>query len=242
MMDERLLTLIHEWEAEIDRLHQLIDEAIADHEYLSAHYHHEAIQLCYQSIYQLARLAGDRYSEIYHTLSHIEHLKSIVKNASTAHDRNFTLRYLQRKEDELFKLASLARYSKKPESSDTIQKQLERLALKKINGFNLILDRMQGVLIKVRALDQGFVLSIPRKAFLSKYNYDIDGDAYLDEYIQRVCSLGFVSSEDLSEFILEVKKSKKEAIRHTMTCLSILCLEVLNDFIKDKIPTELEIV
>ncbi|MBI3221298.1 MAG: hypothetical protein HYZ44_17440 [Bacteroidetes bacterium] len=242
MIDQHLLTLIHEWEAEIDRLQHLIDEAVADHEYLSAHYHSEAIKLCNEMIYVLAQLAGKSYTEIYVTTYYVKRLKELIKNTRFVDERDFYLKSLRQKEKQLLKLAAQAQNSKKAESTDTIRTCLEQTAAKKINGFNLILDRDKDVLIKVRPCNGGFQLSIPKKVFLSIYDDDIEGDVYLDEEVQKLCSLGFLSVEDSVDFVLVMKKSKKELINHTMTCLSIVCLEVLNGIISRDQRAGVEIV
>ncbi|NOS90303.1 MAG: hypothetical protein HOP30_00120 [Cyclobacteriaceae bacterium] len=246
MVDEHLLTLIHEWEAEIDRLKQLIDEAIAEHEYLSAYYHAEAIELCHDKICLLINLAGKHYSEIYRVTFSLQRTRDLIKNAFSAEERNFYLESLKEREYKLLKLAAQAQRSKKAESSNIIRKYLELLSSRKIGGINLVFNRDKSLLIKVRAGKEGFNLSIPKKAFTDLYSDEIDGydnrNSNSDAEIRELHSLGFVSGNDSPDYTLQIKKSRKEANDYTMRCLSIICIEVLNNLIPSHQPAELEIV
>src|SRR5690606_10997746 len=123
---------------ERDHLQILIDQAISDHEYLSAHYHAEALEKVSLSLYKLRNFEDPLYSEKAFWIRTIELLKNDIASESSSDMLEYYESSILNAREELEKLNQEVSQPSHNESS-LFAAVLEQLLNKEVKNLKLIL-------------------------------------------------------------------------------------------------------
>ena len=203
-MPTEIEILLRELEAESANLSRMIKEAVAEGEYLVAHYHAEALALVTQKLQTLKNLE-DKFYEQKKTL------RMLIRGSQRTMNRDYSAGFKKYLQDEISKhkkeLEELERVGKIPRSqSHILEEHLQLLLEKKLRYVKVILMKSAGFLLVIRRTRTGVKISIPNLRSLHWTNI------INDENLVKFTILGFRKTEDQKKLVLPLSGDRAELI------------------------------
>jgi hypothetical protein len=215
-----LQTLIKELETEKAALLRLIDEAVKQQEFLSAHFHFEALRQINKQ-FQTQKTLDDELHDRKHFLEFgIENLRKQLKEETGDNFKSLINRLIGDKEKELHDLNQLPKTSKNTNGKNHVRDYLELFARSKVRGLRIIFHKTDNLLIEIRRTKIGIKLTMTNIKKL-KTDYILS-----DERLLKLKGLGFSLNKEGNKATTIIRKSKDEMTDEIMRVVSIIVFEV----------------
>jgi hypothetical protein len=215
-----LKTLIEELEKEKADLLRLIDEAVKDQEFLSAHFHSEALGQVNRQIQTLKNLDDESYDKKYFLEKVIENYKKLLKEETSDNSKSMINRFIDEKEKELSDLNQIKK--QKEGNGNHLKDNLDQFFKGKITGIRVIISNPDNLSIEIRRAKAGIKLTMPNiKKLQTKH-------VLSENRLFKLRGLGFLLNERGDEATTTLKKSKnsEELTDKIMKLISIIVFEV----------------
>ena len=215
-----LQTLIKELETEKAGLLRLIDEAIKDQEFLSAHFHSEALGQINRQLQTLKNLDDELYDKKYFLEIGIENVRKRLKEETSDKFKSVLNRHIEEKEKELHRLNQIPKRQRAINGKSHLQDYLEQFVKGKVRGLRIILSKSDNLSIEIRNSKYGTKLTMPNiKKLEAEY-------LLTEERLLKMGGLGFSLNDrrDKATAILDV--DKKVVTEKIMRLISIIIFEV----------------
>lgn len=227
--DETNLTLVISLlSEERDRLQILIDQAISDHEYLSAHYHAEALEKVSLSLYKLRNIEDPLYNEKAFWIRTIERLENDIASESSSDMLEYYESSILNAREELEKLNQEVSQPSHNESS-LFADVLEQLLNKKVKNLKLFLNKTDKFYCSISYANKAVKVSMPgiktllNKRIISLYD------------LEKLRKLGFEYSLNETKLTLTINGNKEEILKKLNQLFAKMVFEVFryNEFKED---------
>ncbi|WP_312136061.1 hypothetical protein [Sphingobacterium sp.] len=204
--DTNLPFLISLLSEERDRLTKLIDQAISDNEYLSAHYHAEALEQVSSSLYKLRELEEPLHNEKAFWKRNIARIESDIASEPSSEMREYFQSELISAREELEKLNRIV---EEPTQKDKrlFADILEQLLDKKVKHLKLILIKNDNFYFSISYANNTAKLNLPGiKQLLNKKILYYDNLKDLEQ-------IGFVFTLKETKLTLTIQWNKEEILK-----------------------------
>ncbi|MFZ6002278.1 MAG: hypothetical protein ACOYW3_17325 [Bacteroidota bacterium] len=211
--------MIDELEKEKANLQRLIDEAVNEQEYLSAHFHSEALEQVNQRLFTLRNLDDERYDQLHSLELVIENMKMRMEKEPNDRSKSILSELIAQKEKEL---TELKQQPKKQKTSDTnhLRDNLDQFAKGKVRGLKITLSKADDVVVEIRNTKNGTRLTMPKiKKLESEY-------LLTEEGLSKLAGLGFLLNEKGDRATIILTESKSALTEKVMRLISIIVFEV----------------
>lgn len=215
-----LKTLIGELKKEKENLQRLIDEAVEESEFLSAHFHAEALEQVNARLHTLMSLDDELYDRRHFLEKGIEDLRKLVKGRPDGRVKAMVARLIAEKEKELDELAQGPKKRKDGNGKSYLRECLDQFARGKVRGLRIILSKAENIGIEVRRVRMGTKLSLTSLKRL-RANYSFDGERLL-----KLKGLGFSLNGRGDKATVILTAGKDEIVDKTMRLVSLIVFEV----------------
>lgn len=140
-MDNQLKTLISIYEEEKISLQKLIDESIADSEYLIAYYHSKALSQLNHKLQTLHNIDDKFYDKKRSVQRTIAYHQNELDSATSDYMKQLHLRELEHAKAHLEKIKDSSQATSDPETENLLDTALRKLMHKEIKNLRLILSK-----------------------------------------------------------------------------------------------------
>lgn len=211
-----LISLLSE---ERDRLQILIDQAISDHEYLSAHYHAEALEKVSLSLYKLRNIEDPLYSEKEFWKRTIELLKKDIASEGSSDMLEYYESSILNAREELEKLNQEVSQPSHNESS-LFAAVLEQLLNKKVKNLKLFLNKTDKFYYSISYANKAVKVSMPginallNKRIISLYD------------LGKLRKIGFEYTLNETKLTLTINGKKEEILKQLNHLFAKIVFEV----------------
>jgi hypothetical protein len=215
-----LKTLIEELEKEKADLLRLIDEAVKEQEFLSAHFHSEALGQVNRQIQTLKNLDDKLYDKKFFLGKVIENYKKLLKEETADNSKSIINRFIDEKEKELSDLNQIKK--QKEGNGNHLRDNLDQFFKRKITGIRVIISNPDNLSIEIRRARAGIKLTMPNiKKLQTKH-------ILFESRLLKLRGLGFLLNESGDEATTTLKKNKnsEEMTTKIMKLISIIVFEV----------------
>lgn len=219
-MDYQLKLLISLYEEEKIRLQKLIDDSLAETEYLMAHYHSEALFQLNRRLQTLNNIDDKLYDEKDFLQRRICLLEKQIETESSEYLEEYYIKNLQQKIEELEKLNEIPKPPTLPESFTLLDETIKKLTEKKIKNLKLILKKADNLFVgfsfskKVLKLTLPYVKQHTKKGILHEGN------------INSFKKPGFDLAENKTNLTLTLTGNKEEILKRVKIILSKIVFEI----------------
>ncbi len=217
MLEKELEILIEELEAEKYNLQFLIDTAVKEKEYLTAHFHNEALKKNAAQLSILYSLYDKSYTEKNNKIRERSHYYQLLK----LEDEESVQNYIESKIKALnAALEHLEVDQVIPINDDqqNVSSHIDLLLEGKIPAFKIVLFKNKQVIIELKKVKQEIVIS------LSDNNQSIN--FFMSTQLSKLSTLGFVQVGQQATLQLTWTDKGVDIKSRIMTLLSILTLEI----------------
>lgn len=152
--------MIEELEKEKANLQRLIDEAVKEQEFLSAHFHSEALEQISTRLQTLKNLDDELYDRKYFLETGIENLRTRLKDEPDDHLKTMIIRLIADKERELNELAQTPKKRKDINGKSYLRDYLDQFVRGKVRGLRIILSKTDNLVVEIRRTKSGAKLSM----------------------------------------------------------------------------------
>lgn len=219
-LGEILQTLIKELETEKENLLRLIDEAVKEQEYLSAHLHSEALGQVNSQLQTLKNIDDPLYDKKHFLEVGIDNLRKRLKDAPTDKLKSMIQRFIDDKEKELNELNGTSQTQKDTNGKSYLHDFLEQFVKGKIRGLRIILSKSDNLSIEIRTTKTGTKLTMSNiKKLEAEY-------LLFDERILKLKGLGFSLNKKGDKATTTLSGKKSEMTDKIMRLISIIVFEV----------------
>lgn len=213
-------TLIKELETEKAGLLRLIDEAVKDQEFLSAHFHSEALGQINRQLQTLKNLDDELYGKKYCLEMGIENARKRLKEETSDKFKSVINRHIEEKEKELYELNHTPKKHRAVNGKSHLQDYLEQFIKGKVRGLRIILSKGDNLSIEIRNSKDGTKLTMPNiKKLKAEY-------LLTEERLLKMKGLGFSLDDRRDKATAILNVDKKVATEKIMRVLSIIVFEV----------------
>lgn len=217
---DHLQTLIKELETEKARLLRLIDEAVKEQEYLSAHFHFVALKQINRQLQTLKNLDDELYDKKYFLEMGIENSRKQLKEETNDRFKLIINRFIEEKERELYELNQTPKKQRDINSKSHLRDYLEQFIKGKVRGLRIILSKSVNLSIEVRNSKDGTKLIITNiKKLETEY-------LLTEERLLKIKGLGFSPNNKRDKATTIINVDKKVATEKIMRVLSIIVFEI----------------
>jgi hypothetical protein len=218
-MEDGLFHLINELENEKSSLSELIEIAIEEGEYLSAHFHSEALQIVSHQIWILRGLEDKQYHQ---KRSKTRQMESLLKSLSESSNKGLQSYYLNRLSELKKEIAELVKESNhsKQNPKTFLDEYLCKLSLGELDKIKIVLSDRDNFIIWIVTESNGVEMKIPNANRLI-LDYSIR-----EENIAKLKSLGFQIQEDT--FSLKIIGERNFILEKMKQTIAILVFEVFH--------------
>jgi len=215
-----LQTLIKELETEKAGLLRLIDEAVKEQEFLSAHFHFEALRQINRQLQTLKNLDDELYDKKHFLEMGIENSRKRLKEETDDRIKSMMNRFIEEKEKELHELNQTPKKPKDINGKSHLRDYLEQFIKGKVRGLRIILNKNDNLSIEIRNSKDGTKLTIPHvKKLKAEY-------LLTEERLLKMKGLGFSLNNKGDKAITVINVDKKVVTERIMRLLSIIVFEV----------------
>jgi hypothetical protein len=216
-MENSLFHLINELENEKSSLIELIEIAIKDEEYLSAHFHSEALQKVTRQIWILRGLEDKNYHQ---KQSKEKQLEWLQKKLNESNDRGFQVYHLNQITELKKEITKLQQESdnSKSDPKTYLDEYLRKLSLRELLKIKIVLSEDQNVILWINSESNGVGINIPNaNRLISEYFIG-------EENLAKLKRLGFKIEED--SFSLKIAGEINFILSRVKQIIAILIFEI----------------
>jgi hypothetical protein len=217
---DQLQTLIKELETEKAGLLRLIGEAVKEQEFLSAHFHTEALGQIDRQLQTLKNLDDELYDKKYCLEMGIENSRKRLIEETDDKFKSIMNRFIEEKEKELYELNQTPKRQRDINGKRHLPDYLEQFIKGKVKGLRISLSKSGNLSIEIRNSKYGNRLIMHNiKKLEAEY-------LLTEERLLKMKGLGFSlnNKRDKATAILNV--DRKVATEKIMRLLSIIVFEV----------------
>jgi len=215
-----LHTLIEELEKEKAYLQRLIDEAVKEKEFLSAHFHFEALGQINKRLQTLKNLDDELYDKKYFLEVGIENLRKRLEEESDDRSKEMISRFIADKEKELKELNQTPKRQNTTNGKNHLRDHLEQFVKGKVRGLRILLSKNDKIIVEIRRTKAGAKLIMPNiKKLKTEY-------LVTDERIIKLRGLGFSMKEKGDKATMTLADSKNVMAEKIMRLISLIVFEV----------------
>jgi hypothetical protein len=212
--------LIEELEKEKADLQRLIDEAVKEQEFLSAHFHFEALGQINSRLQTLKNLDDELYDKKFFLGTGIENLRKRLKVEPDDHLKTLISRFIPDKEKELNELNQIPKKQKNINSKSHLRDYLDQFVRGKVRGLRIILSKKDNSIIEIRRARAGAKLTMPNiKKLKAEY-------LLTEERLLKLKGLGFSVNERGGKATATLSDGKDVMADKIMTLISLIVFEV----------------
>lgn len=215
-----LKTLITALETEKAELLRLIDEAVEEKEFLSAHFHFEALRLINKQLQTLNNLNDKLYDKKVSLTLRIENLRKQLKTEKSEHSRAKIANYITDTEKELKDLNQHPQKNRSDNNDNQLRNHLVQFVSGRISGLCIRFDKMDNLLIEIRRSKSGTKLSL---LDVNKLRADY---RLTDTMLLKLNGLGFSLNYKKTKMSAILNRSNGEMTNEIMKVISIIIFEV----------------
>lgn len=219
-MENKLKLLISLYEAEKVQLQKLIDESVAEGEYLLAHYHSEALYQLNGRLQILNNIDAKLFDEKAIKQSGIIHLQELLKSENSDYMIEYLEKELRHKTEELEKLKQVSKQPAIPENEDLLDETFEKLIAQKIKNLKLILKKEDNLFVAFSYSKKVLKVTLPHiKVFTKKW-------ILTDDNINSFKNSGFILNDNETKLTLTLTGSKEVILKNLKLILPKIFFEI----------------
>ena len=212
--------MIEELEKEKTDLLKLIDEAVKEQEFLSAHFHFEALRQVNRQLQTLRNLDDELYDKKYFLRIGIENAKKRLIDETEEYLRRITTRSIEQREKELSELNQAPKKQKDINSKSQLRDCLELFLRKKARGLRIIFSKVDSLSIEITNSKDGIKLTMPNINKLQAKSL------LTEDRLFKLKGLGFSLNDKGDKTTAILKVAKNEVTEKIMRLISIIVFEV----------------
>ncbi len=219
-MDNHLTLIISLYEEEKVQLQKLIDQCLADTEYLMAHYHWQALCRLNSRLQVLKNIDDKLFDSKHFRQEIIDRLQKQIEAESSDYMKEYYLKDLERTKEELEKLNQTHQPAALPAKETLLDETLEKLVDKKIKNLKLIFKKADNLFL-------GFSYSNKvLKATLPHVKQHTKKRTLYHDNITSFKNLGFNLSENETTLTLTLTGAKEDMLNRLKLILSKIVFEI----------------
>ena len=219
-MKDKLDTLIDCYEAEKNRLLQLIDACVKEEEYQLAYFHQRALYQLNRRLQTLKNINDKFYDEKSFIWNRISFLEKNIKPENPDALNDYFFNELDEAKEELEKLIQRSNKVDSAEDKLIINEAMSDLLEKKIKNFKLILIRKDNLFLEFKYIGKTLCVTIP---LVKKH---IKNGVLYEWRINKLKRLGFESQKKDSKLVLKLKADKEKLLENLKIILCKIIFEV----------------
>jgi hypothetical protein len=218
-VENELKLIISLYEEEKVRLQKLIEECLADTEYLMAHHHSKALNLVNGRLQTFHNIDDNLYDAKYFSQKTIDRLQKQLETESD-HMKAYYIENLQSEKEALERLNQIPKKEGLPNNDALLDKTLRKLLDKKIKDFKLILKKDENLFLEFSFSNKILKVTIPYvKQHTKKWILS-------DEKINKLKNLGFNLNENDTKLTLILIGDKEDILKRLKIILSKIIFEI----------------
>jgi hypothetical protein len=212
--------LIKELETEKTELLRLIDEAVKEQEFLTAHFHFEALGQVNRQLQTLKNLDDELYDKKHSLARGIENLRKRLNEETVDRLRSAITRFIDEKENELRELNQIPKRQKNVNGTHHLRDCLEQFVSEKIRGVRIVIIKSDNLAVEIRRTKGGARFTMHNIHKLHT-NYMLSEERFL-----KLKGLGFTLNNKGDKATKILTESKNEMADKLMRLISIIVFEV----------------
>jgi hypothetical protein len=215
-----LQTLIKELESEKAELLRLIDEAVKEQEFLSAHFHFEALGQVNRQLQTLKNLDDELYDKKHFLEIRIENAKKRLKDETDDFLRSISNRSIEDNQQKLHELNQTPKRQRDINKKSLLPEYLEQFTKRKVAGLRIILSKKDSLLIELKNSKDGIKLTMPNvKKLTSKH-------LLTNKRLSKLRGLGFELDNRGDKATVILKWGKDDIENKIIRMISIIVFDV----------------
>jgi hypothetical protein len=219
-VDNQLKLLISLCEEEKVRLKKLIDDCLAETEYLMAHHHSQALYQLNGKLQTLKNIDDKLFDEKHSKQRRIDWIKNLMETEISDHMREYFVKDLQRTMEELEILNQIPLKAKVPDNESLLDETLNRLVYKKIKNVKLFLKKADNFFFEFRYSRETLKVILPYvKQHIKKWILH-------DDKITSLKNLGFEFTVNETKLTLTLTGGKEDILRNLKLILAKIIFEI----------------
>lgn len=219
-MESQLKLLISLYEEEKVQLQKLIDECIAEREYLMAHYHSEALSQLNGRLQTLHNIDDKLYDEKDFKQRWIVGLQKQLESESSDHMKEYLEKRLQREKVELERLNQIPKQATHPDNKTLLDETLKKLVDKKIKNLSLILKKADNLFLRFSYSKKTLKVTLPNVKQHTKKCI------LYEDNISTLKNLGFDLVENETKLTLSLTGDKDDILYRVKIILAKIVFEI----------------
>ena len=219
-MEDDLLTLIKELETEKENLLRLVDKAVQEQDFLSAHFHFEAVTKANRQLQTLKNLNDEMYDQKHLLEVGIGNLRKRLEHETDDNVKSALGRFMAEKERELIDLHQRPKQTTGKNDSNLLKNYLDSFLKKKLRGLRVVISKSNNLLIEIRRSGGGVKLTIPNIRKLEKQHL------LYERQFAKLKGLGFVLNTKAEKLTMLLQNDHHELSKKIETVLSLIVFEV----------------
>ena len=218
-MDD-LQTLIKELESEKAELLRLIDEAVKEQEFLSAHFHFEALGQVNRQLQTLKNLDDELYDKKHFLEIRIKNAKKRLKDETDDFLRSISNRSIEDNQQKLHELNQTPKRQRDINKKSLLPEYLQQFTKRKVAGLRIVLSKKDSLLIELKNSKDGTKLTMPNvKKLTSKH-------LLTNKRLSKLRGLGFELDNRGDKATVILKWGKDDIENKIIRMISIVVFEV----------------
>ncbi|MHA4842893.1 hypothetical protein ACX0G7_01955 [Flavitalea antarctica] len=220
MVDNQLELLISLCEEEKNRLQRLIDECLAETEYLMAHYHSKALYQLNRRLHTLHNIYDTLYDKKDFTQRRIAGIQKRIEAEWSDYVKEYLERKLQREKEELENLNQITGRTRLAGNESFLDNILKKLVDKKIKNLKLILKKTDNFFLGFSYSNNVLKVTLPNvKQHTKRWILH-------DDKMTSFKNLGFNLSENETKLVLTLTGDKEDILNRLQIILLKIVFEI----------------
>ncbi len=218
-IEEKLKILVSLYESKKNYLKKLVDNAVEEKDFLTAHYYAKAYHHVNEKLRLLYQIDDPLYDQKEFKRDWLQGFKKITKNGSLG-VKSYYKKQIKHLEDEIEKLNQISRAVKPSENHNVINENLLNLLDKRIKYFRLILKNDDNFFINFYYKKKNLNLIIPHVKQL------INNNVLNDHTINPLKNLGFNYTANNTKLILTLTGDNEDMLNKAKETISRIVFEI----------------